>query len=492
MKLTASYFRKPVGVLKLAFITLVSAGVFQACHKDDFSYQEQTRQSLAFEKFKEDTSLSIAVEALEKSKLDASLNTYGPFTFFIPDNNAFRKFFAAKGKGGIKDFTEQELRTLLVYHILPTRLKSSDFIQGPQAISTGMGDFLSLDISKGFKFNTVANSVANVYQTDLEFSNALVHKIDAVLNPPTSTIGEFLEQNKAAYSVMIAGLKRVNLWDTINNLTDASGTRIRITLFAESNQVLKAAGIESFDSWPLEKLDTLLRYHMIAGAAFSSSYTKKTDANSRAGLNERWDSTILTTNKAQWLYFDLAAEKLVNGIANFAASDVIMRNGVLHVLDKHIEFTPAVKRTPIFWYIAGSPNTNFAYGIPGVSPTQGPAIRGSGNWRTFGPEASPSRDFLFYNPDGINDSMIVVTPGIRMGKYRIQVSYKGGGRGTYQLQYRDDLIGVPTNMGAGATYDQRVVLGTYNFQTSGDKRLNFVVTIVGGFAIDNLVLIPVD
>jgi uncharacterized surface protein with fasciclin (FAS1) repeats len=492
MKKSTLNFRNRGGLVVLVMITLSFAGVFQGCHKDDFSFQEQTRQALAYEKLKEDTSLSIVVEALAKAKLDATLNTYGPFTFFIPDNNAFRKFFISKGKTGLNDFTSEELRTLLVYHILPTKLKSSDFIQGPQPVSTGMGDFLSLDISKGFKFNTVANSVANVYQTDIEFSNALVHKIDAVLNPPTSTIGEFLEQNKETYSVMIAGLKRAQLWDTINNLTDAFGNRIRITLFAESNQVLKAAGIESFDSWPLEKLDTLFRYHMIAGAGFSGGYTKKTEAIPRAGLFERWDSTIISLNRAQWLHFDLAAAKLVNGIANFSASDVIMRNGVLHVLDKHIEFTDKVKRTPIFWYIAGSPNTNFAYGIPGVNPNQGPAIRGSGNWRTFGPEASPGRDFLFFNPDGVNDSMVVVVPGVRKGKYQIRISYKGGGRGTYQLKYRDDNIGLPTNMGAGATYDQRIVLGTYDFQTSGDKRLNFVVTIVGGFAIDNLVLVPVD
>jgi uncharacterized surface protein with fasciclin (FAS1) repeats len=490
MKIITSYFKKRPGLMIILISALAFAGVLQGCHKDDFSYQEQTRQVLAYDMLKEDTSLSIVVEALAKAKLDASLNTYGPFTFFVPDNNAFRKFFANRGKTGLKDFTEQELRTLLTYHILPTRLKSSDFIQGPQTISTGGGDFISLDISKGFKEKTVANSIANVYKTDIEYSNALVHRIDAVLNPPTLTIGEFLEQNKDAYSVMIAGLKRANLWDTINNLTDANGTRIRITLFAESNQTLKAAGIESFDSWPLDKLDTLLRYHMIAGAGFSGSYTKKTDAIPRAALGERWDSTILSLNRAQWLYFDLAASKLVNGIANFSASDVIMRNGVLHVLDKHIEFTSAVKRTPIFWYIAGSPNTNFAYGIPGVNPTQGPAIRGSGNWRTFGPEANPGRDFLFYNPDGVNDSMVVVVPGVRQGKYKITISYKGGGRGTYQLKHMDDLIGVPTNMGAGATYDQRVVLGSYYFQTSGSKRLNFVVTIVGGFAIDNLVLIP--
>jgi uncharacterized surface protein with fasciclin (FAS1) repeats len=498
MEKTKLHFKNPVALVILAIMSFIFISVLQACHKDGFSYQEPVRQVLAYDMLKEDTSLSIAVEALAKAKLDASLNTYGPFTFFIPDNNAFRKYFVSKGKTGLKDFTEQELKNILVYHILPSRLKSADFIQGPQAIATGQGDVISLDISKGFKFNTIANSIATVYQTDLEFSNALVHKIDAVLNPPTSTIGEFLEQNKDKYSIMIAGFKRAQLWDTINNLTDAFGTRIRITLFAEPDEVLKAASIDmaKINSMPLDQLDTLMRYHLIAGAGFSASYTKKTDAIPRAGLIERWDSTIITLNREQWLYFDLAAAKLVNSIANFSASDVIMRNGVLHVLDKHIEFSNQVKRTPIFWYIAASPNTNFAYGLPGIPSTQGPAILGSGRWRTFGPEGSPGRNFLFFDPDGVNDSLIVVVPGIRKGKYRIEVSYKAGAsRGDYQLVHEQDNIGVPTFLGlkVGSTdYDQKLYLGDYVFKNSGSRRLNFTTTRVGGFAIDNVVLKPLD
>ncbi len=82
--------------------------------------------------------------------MSATLNTYGPFTFFIPDNNAWRKFFASKGKAKLDDFSEEELKTTLVYHILPTRIKSAEFVQGPQTTATGRGDFITLDISKGF------------------------------------------------------------------------------------------------------------------------------------------------------------------------------------------------------------------------------------------------------------------------------------------------------------------------------------------------------
>ena len=458
------------------------------CRKDHFSYQEQNRQVLAFEMMKQDTSLSFAVAALEKANLAPTLNTYGPFTFFAPDNNAFRKFFISKGKTGLNDFTSDELRFYMIYHIMQTRLKSADFVQGPQPQPSGMGDFISLDISKGYKFNTVANSVAHVYETDIEYSNGLVHKIDAVLDPPTLTIGQFLDQNKDKYSVMIAGLKRVNLWDTLMNLNDVNGQRIRITFFAENNDVLRAAGIQSFDNWPLEDLDTLLRYHMIAGAGFSSTYTKKTDAKPAIGIIERWDSTILTINRQQYLYFDLAGAKFINETANFIASDVIMRNGVLHSVDTHLAFNPGIKRTQIYHWFRGA--TNYAYGIPGISSSQPPAINGSGNWRTF---AENGREFLFYNPDGINDSLITIVPNIRKGKYRIEINYKAGGRGTYQLMYADDLIGVPTNMGTqvGPTvYDQKRVLGSYTFSTSGDKRIKFNCTIVGGFAPENLVLTP--
>lgn len=481
----------PACLKAMATVVIGLLVVLQSCKKDPFSFQEQDRAVLAYEMMKQDTSLSIAVEALEKSNLAPTLNTYGPFTFFAPNNSAFRKFFAAKGKSSLADFTPEEVRFYMIYHIMQVRLKSSEFVQGPQPFPSGMGDFISLDISKGFKFNTVVNGVANIYDADIEYSNALVHKMDAVLDPPTLTIGQYLDQNKERFSIMIAGLKRTNLWDTLNNLTDVNGNRIRLTLFAENNDVLKAAGIQTFENMPIPQLDTLLRYHIVSGAGFSATYTKKTDARPAIGLVERWDSTILTINNQQYLYFDLAAEKLINNSANFIASDVIMRNGVLHSVDKHLAFHPGIKRTQIFHRLRDFLGSTYAFGIPGVSSSQVAAVNGSGNWRTF---AENGREFLFYNPDGINDSLVVVVPNIRTGKYMIEVNYKSGGRGDYQLMYRDDFIGSPTNMGTqvGSTpYDQKRQIGVYNFATSGNKRLKFVVTRVGGFAIENIVLTPV-
>ncbi|WP_165760354.1 fasciclin domain-containing protein [Niastella populi] len=484
---------KGVPRLVPAICCFIIMAIIPACKKDGFSYQEQTRQVLAFDMLQQDTSLSISVQALEKTKMSATLNTYGPFTFFIPDNNAWRKFFAGGAKTKLDDFSDEELKTILVYHILPIRIKSAEFIQGPQATPTGRGDFITLDISKGFKFNTIANGIAKVYETDIEYSNALVHKIDGVLNPPTLTIGEFLEQNKSVYSILIGGLKRAGLMDTLTNLTDANGQRIRLTLFAETDDVLKAAGIQDLNNMPLDELDALLRYHIIPGANFSASYTKLRPAFNPLNVKERWDSTLLCINNNDYIYFNLAAQKLINEEADFAATDVIMRNGVIHNVDKHISFNPALKRTQIyhvFWS-----GTNYAYGIPGVSSTQAPVLSTSGSifWRyyleTFN---GRSEYFLFMAADGVNDSLVTVVKNVRRGKYKLEISYKNGfgNRGDYQLKHEEDPIGGSINYNNGTTYEQKLLIGSYDFKTSGDKRLKFVCTRAGGINLEALVLTP--
>ena len=470
----------------------ILAGIL-GCKKDHFSYQEPLRLVLALDMIAQDTSLSLAVQALEKTKMAATLNTYGPFTFFIPDNNAFRKFLAGRGKASLDDIPAEELKTILIYHILPTRLKSAEFIQGPQATPTGKGDYLTLDISKGYKSNTIANGIAKVYETDIEYANGLVHKIDAVLNPPTLTIGEFLLQNNDQYSIMIGGLQRVGLMDTLTNLTDKNGQRIRLTLFAETNEVLKAAGIQSFDNMPADALNDLMRYHIIPGANFSASYSQLRPAVKVLNVVEHWDSTLLCINNNDYIYVNLAGKKLINDTADFAATDVIMRNGVMHNVDKHIAFDPGIKRTQIyhiFWK-----NAAFAYGIPGFSSTQPAQLSGSGSWRYYLESningSTRSENYLYMLPDGINDSLVAVVKNVRRGKYRIEVNYKGGGRGDFQLKHGEDLIGVPLNYGVGPQFEQKQVIGTYDFKTSGDKRLNFVCTRVGGINLECLVLTPV-
>lgn len=481
----------------VAGVAVISIAI-TACHKEDFSYQEQTRSIQMLDAIRNDTSLSIAVQALEKTGIAATLNTYGPFTFFAPDNNAFRAFFRNQGKRGLDDFAKDSLTTIMAYHILIARLKAAEFISGPQAVTTGRGDAISIDISRGFKFNAVANGKANIYLTDQEYSNGLLHKMDAVLDPPILTIGQFLAQNQNLYSQFSAGLQKAGLTDTITNLTNAFGTRIQLTLFVENNATLQQAGI-NYSSLTDDSVRYLMRNHIVAGGGFSNTYTRAgrpVTAVPTVNVIERYDSCVATLDGQDWIYFNLAAPKLINENNSFLSSDIILRNGIIHVVEKPLIFNPAYKRTQIyhrFWAEAA-----YCYGIPGLAQGAPPVPNNgsSGNFRWYVDNAIPrgggNEALLFINPDGINtDSLVFIVRNIKKGKYQFVANYKNGGRGTYQLAYENDNIGIPVSYAPGAVYTQNVVVGTYNFATSGNKRLRLVCTALPGLNIENMVITPV-
>lgn len=482
---------------------LLAAAVLllNACsRKEDLSYQVQDRKVLMFDQLKLDSSMSIAVQALQRANLAGALDSYGPYTFFAPDNNAFRKYFQNQGKKGLEEFTDSALRVIMIYHILPTRLKAEEFIQGPQATPTGAGDYISIDISKGYKSTAVANGVATIYQTNLQYYNGYVHKMDAVLDPPVLTIGQFLQNNPDKYSIFTGGLQRAGLMDTLTNLTNSAGIRTRVTLFCETNDVLKNAGTSSFDNLALDSLVKLMRDHILPGNNFSSSYTHHTTVYPSIGVIDRWDSTILSLDGQDWIYFNLSAPHLVDSTTDFTASDIIMRNGVMHNVSLPLAFPASKKRTQIlhtFWSA-----TNYCYGIPGFTNGNSSPVANasSGNWRYYydgtaiASDKSVVNNLLFMNPDGVNDSLVTVVKNVRKGKYSIAIDCKGGARGTFQLYCGPDKISTPVNYGFPGfpTYRQNYVIGTYNFKTSGDQRLNFVCTVVGGINLECMVLTPVN
>jgi len=490
-----------LGLSKLIILAAVLL-FMNSCEKEQaLSFQEPNRQTLMLDILKQDTSLSLAIAALEKAKMAATLNTYGPFTFFVPDNSAFRKYFKNTGKTGLADFTDAELKVIMTYHILPTRLKAASFLQGPQLVTTGNKDYITLDISKGFRTTAVANGKATVYLTDLEFSNGLVHKMDAVLDPPTLTIGQFLLQNPDQYSIITGGLKRAGLMDTLTNLENEKKERIRLTLFAETNAVLQKAGISSFDEVPLEDLIKQMRYHIITGSNFSSSYTPLTTPINHLGWPERYSNVFNTLSWNEWIYFDLAAKNLINGSINFLASDVIMKNGIVHNLDNRLIFSDAVHRVPLFHLFKDA--ANYGYGIPNYVDGSLAVVASGTNWRiTADGDDTPAASsnsikrtgiyIVFANWDAPGDSIVSVVKGVKKGKYNFRLAFKNGGRGSVQMMYQDDLIGTPKPMNVantGTTYSN-IIMGSYEFKTSGDKRIKFVCTATPGIALETMVLTP--
>ena len=116
------------------------------------------------------------VAALQAAGLVDTLQGAGPFTVFAPTDDAFAKLPAGTVEALLADITA--LSDILLYHVVPGRVLSSDVVALDSA-DTVQGGSIAITVEK----NTVRINDAIVLITDIEASNGVIHVIDSVLIP---------------------------------------------------------------------------------------------------------------------------------------------------------------------------------------------------------------------------------------------------------------------------------------------------------------------
>ncbi|MBC7735139.1 MAG: fasciclin domain-containing protein [Bacteriovorax sp.] len=120
--------------------------------------------------------LSTAARLIQEAGLNETLQGTGPFTVFVPSDEAFKAVPAAMVEALGKDKTR--LKAVLSYHVVAGNLASVDVKNGP--IKTVQGSDLSLYRSGTF----VTADEAVVTTADVRATNGMVHIVDKVLMPP--------------------------------------------------------------------------------------------------------------------------------------------------------------------------------------------------------------------------------------------------------------------------------------------------------------------
>ncbi|MDI9887120.1 fasciclin domain-containing protein [Streptomyces sp. HNM0645] len=122
--------------------------------------------------------LSTLVSAVQKAGLVETLNSADGITLFAPTNDAFAKIPKAQLDAVLND--QEQLKKLLTYHVVGTevtvdRLPDGRFktLEGAELATSGSGD--------SFK----VNGSAAILCGDVPTSNAVVHIVDQVLQPPS-------------------------------------------------------------------------------------------------------------------------------------------------------------------------------------------------------------------------------------------------------------------------------------------------------------------
>jgi uncharacterized surface protein with fasciclin (FAS1) repeats len=266
------------------------------------------------------TNATIFLSLMKRTGLDSILNMPGPFTVFVPVDNAF----AASGitDSILNSYSDSAIKQLLLYHTIAAGYLSSNFPSGPNAkLVTANGDSVFVTANSTGVF---VNGVT-VAASDIIASNGAIDAMSQVLIPSKGSILQTIQAD-TSFSFLVAAIERASQGSfRIDSMLSSGGP---YTLLAPVNNAFRNAGFATTDSINNAIPDTIANivlYHIIPNRMFTS------DINGSTTVTTSNDSTVLftiTSTTPQVL------GKQNTYPANTTAVNVMAYNGVIFVIDQ--------------------------------------------------------------------------------------------------------------------------------------------------------------
>lgn len=254
-------------------------------------------------------SFNTLAAALTAADLIDALKGDGPFTVFAPTDAAF----AALPKGTVETLLKPEnkdqLIAILTYHVVAGKVDAKSVMK-MTAAETLNGQRVDITVKGG----EVMIDNATVRTADVAASNGIIHVIDQVILPTADAIPT-VAGNAGTFQTLLAAVKTAGLADVLSGPGP-------FTVLAPTDEAFAALPdgtvAELLRPENRTKLQTILKYHVIAGRVFSDAVVKLKTAPTLAGA----DIKVSVTHGAV----------KVND-ANVVATDIDAANGVIHVID---------------------------------------------------------------------------------------------------------------------------------------------------------------
>jgi transforming growth factor-beta-induced protein len=270
-----------------------------------------------------DPDLSTLVTALETAGLLEVLDDPDlQFTVFAPTNAAFAALLETFDITAEQLLTSPGLADLLTYHVVADMaLGAAALIEtSPGRVTTVEGSDVTYLVVNG---DVRLNGTATVTSPDIEASNGVLHKLDAVLlpdsEPEPGTLTAVVDEDEAL-STLAAALAATGLDATLAD-PDA-----QFTLFAPTDAAF-AALLVDLDITLDELLGSpaladILAYHVLVDVVLDAEL-----------MFDTAPSSVTTAEGSELTYDILDGEAVLGEMAVVLEADIEARNGVLHKID---------------------------------------------------------------------------------------------------------------------------------------------------------------
>jgi uncharacterized surface protein with fasciclin (FAS1) repeats len=286
---------------------------------------------------------SLLAAAVVFAGLDGVLDGRRQFTVFAPTNDAFEALL------DVLEVTAEELlveenkelvTSILLYHVAAGAKFSDDVVTSEQ-IRTQQGSFIKVkEENGGFLVGNEENGFAslNLDLIDIKARNGVIHVIDAVMLPPSEfNPGDRTKKYESKpYSSILEIAAGEEDFSILAQAVDFAGLasaldgRRQLTVFAPTNDafvaLLEALELEAGELFVPENrglVRDILLYHVAPGSR------KAEDVVTSDRIRTLSRSFILVKEEEG----DFFVGNDANGYARITGTDILARNGVIHVID---------------------------------------------------------------------------------------------------------------------------------------------------------------
>lgn len=225
------------------------------------------------------------------------------FTVFAPNNQAFEGALAEN-----PGLTEEQVSTILGYHLLATEVLSTD-LEEQQAVETVGGENIYVTVADG---TVTINNSATVTMADMTGSNGTVHVIDGVLLPNAFTpVTGIVSKNYNLSTLLSLVAEREAI---LNTLSDEES---EFTIFTPTNAAFEAA-LEAYPDLTEEQITEILTYHVLTSAVLSSELS---------------DGQTVETFQGEEITVSVGDDGVQINNATVTTVDLEGTNGIVHIID---------------------------------------------------------------------------------------------------------------------------------------------------------------
>jgi uncharacterized surface protein with fasciclin (FAS1) repeats len=309
----------------LYFIFIVATISLISCKKENNTDVNNSNEKVS-ELISKDTTLSIFKTILQKTHLNVYAEGPGPFTFFVPTNEAYRKM----GLGSLDEIAQLDSIQLLniTASLIAPGSKPSYYLAGLNVPITSVPNttIAATALPGGVYFNGF-----KAYKPDVFASNGVIHVMSDLIPPALGTTTATLQTFPAKYKLFLQAITRATSGTAIVNANTT-------TLFAPTNEAMIAAGYDSvtISKTTAANLATLVKYHLLTTKYYVFAL-KSGDMKTAQGKNVtlNMSATIPTvkglqnTTPANFSYFIAGSY----GGVLFNSVNLSSTNGVIHTID---------------------------------------------------------------------------------------------------------------------------------------------------------------